>query len=962
MRTKSLLAIAAMSGLFAACSQEEAFESSVDKANPLAGRAIVGNVEFVSDGAETRYDSETGKVTDGDELGLYLMDEFRGWNEYDSKGELDNANHTLFEYQSNWWTMYQLTNNIQSNYGYEFIQNQNAWINRASQLVEGNYLVMLPKNDVATNRRDLWREIKPVVDLKHSSTRDDKYYVNRENQFMLDYKQIYRDQKKDENGKLTMGVKLRYILTYAKFTFENQAANQFIAQKLVFKAPAGKALPTVAYVKPAEMTKNNVWVGYDNCPSWVARELNKQEVAGTIDEMKDECGNVVAKGLYNKDWFTQNVARGMVQYATTEREVPYGLENDAVAYEYTFNFPDEGEGGVRLEGNTTASKAADRVMAVSIALPAFNMGDYDWTDMEVVVYGKMFDPTINDLKGGYRNGILRKMPGKDNAEFTLDDLKLWESGMAEIPTANLHFDDQYFYQDEEIRVETTNDLINLINARLTDATTTKDVNFEVYPYGKGLEITDEVVKLIDNYKNSHKVAVNLTFKNSLTQNVTPVILQAENCINMFKYNGVNVTLDADQTIIGNVTGINQLVNNADLAVNGNLDIYANLINNANITVNQACITVRNGYLENKDLVTLNDGAEIDGGVQNHAQFDVNGNVVVGSITNNNTCVNCANGSAVITVNETSVLVVNLIINGDNGTIENNGTINVVGRGLENYGELNNYGEINAELLNHNKLDNYGLITQRKQNSNRSINYEGGVIVNHGTSAEEYKFDAEIRANREATNHEGTGHANFENQGTIYNYGVFMDLINEGLVYQFKADKAKLYIMRGSGSINVTGCTAGTGFTEIVWNENKQTFIYDVNKNLDSNNLAGQDYLNIINVMDCRFNVTANAFKNWTNLNISNSEVNFASKYTSPESVKVVVNGGKNSFSGVGANFTNGSLEILNTKTHVTIEKGCTMKFKTVKIDGDLKVFGDLKCEKMGGMGLYNGEPITTGTL
>ena len=158
MKTKYLLMTAALSGLFAACTQEDFLDAPATPAtDPLAGRPVVGVVDFKTDEPTTRYNAETATPDVGDALGLYLMDEFRGdieiVNGYPD-GEWPDANKTPFTYQSNWWEMYKPVNYIQSNYGY-VLQEDGKWINRASQLVEGNYIVMYRKNDEATNRRDL---------------------------------------------------------------------------------------------------------------------------------------------------------------------------------------------------------------------------------------------------------------------------------------------------------------------------------------------------------------------------------------------------------------------------------------------------------------------------------------------------------------------------------------------------------------------------------------------------------------------------------------------------------------------------------------------------------------------------------------------------------------------------------------------------------------------------------------
>lgn len=669
MKTKYLLMTAALSGLFAACTQEDFLDAPATQAtDPLAGRPVVGVVDFKTDEPTTRYNAETATPDVGDALGLYLMDEFRGdielVNGYPD-GEWPDANKTPFTYQSNWWEMYKPVNYIQSNYGY-VLQEDGKWINRASQLVEGNYIVMYRKNDEATNRRDLWQYINPNVELKHHSTRTDKYYVNRDNQFMLDYKQIYRDQKADETGKLTIDVKFKPILTYAKFVIENQAANDFVAEKIVFKAPGDKPLPTVAYVKPDGVL-----------PTFIYNKYNEIEKAGgKIDVLKDECDNTIAEGLYYDEYFTQKVARSMVQYATTEKQVPYGLEDTNTAFEYVFNFPDEEEGGVLLKANNTGDPS-DRVLGVSIALPAFEMPDFDWTDMQVVVYGKMWDQGSNDMKGSWRPGILINLRGTaDNQVFDLDKFKLWESGM-EIPTAQLKFDDQSFVQGEEIRVQTTADLINLINSRLSSITTTKDVKFEVYPYGNGLEITDEVVSLIDTYKKDHGVNVRLIFKHTIgDHNNTPVILKAENSINKFEYKGVNVVVEADQVSEAKVFGINDLHIFKSLTLAKDADLSASNIHvELGGSLNAGACNVSATKIENSGTFVL-EGSKVTANIENNAQMNVTKDATItGNITNHNDCINCGKDDAVVTIEEAATLTVNGdIMNMD--TFDNNGVLNV----------------------------------------------------------------------------------------------------------------------------------------------------------------------------------------------------------------------------------------------------------------------------------------------
>lgn len=822
---------AALSGLFAACTQEDYLNAPSSTTNdPLAGRPVVGVVDFVTGEPETRYNPETATPDAGDNLGLYLMDEFRGGNDDNTVGELNNANETLWKYQSNWWQMYEPTNNIQSNYGYE-LQENGKWINRASQLVEGNYMIMFPKNEKATNRRDLWYYINPNVTMeKHSDASKGNYYVNRENQFMLSYKQIYRDQKKDGEN-LTIDVKLWPILSYAKFVFENVATNPFIAEKIVFKAHEGQPLPTVAYVKP-DVREEDWWPVEDlkptytyQAPGFIAKSLRQLVADKVFEDQKDqivydECGEKIrGAGLYDDAWFTQKVARSMVHYETTQERIPYGMEPDstAVAYEYVFNFP---EGGVRLEGNeTSGGDYQKRIATASIALPAFE----GWRELEVVVYGKMFDPKV----GAWRNGVMRKL-GKDNADFKLDQLMLWESGK-EIPTATLTFDDQYFYQEEEVRVSTTEDLLKLISARLSSATTTEDIQFNVTAYGNGLEITDDVVSLIKNYTDKQNVEVGVTFS---AEQETPIILKAANSINMFNYNGVNVVLEADQTSdeavreIKDLNIFNTLTLKADLNVAGKITVEeTGVLDVQGGEWDKPAINLEATEIVNENILAFVKNVAVDADIENAKNMSVTGDAdldketattVVGNITNNNDCVNCGKEAATLTINENATLTVSgNLTNTD--SVTNNGTLNVVGT-FTNIDYLNKRGgnfttdgEATIGKLINNRFDS-GEVDADNNTIYKDCNIDinGGSVVLTEVNGSENNGYIYIAAGAKliGANNNTWDVFIYNKYGTIDNFGTLHQVRNDG------------YIETGAGSytreLNGNGVINNSSKADVVY--------------------------------------------------------------------------------------------------------------------------------------------------
>ena len=333
----------------------------------------------------------------------------------------------------------------------------------------------------------------------------------------------------------------------------------------------------------------------------------------------------------------------------------------------------------------------------------------------------MWDPTINYPEGGWRPGIVKKIHGVDNAEFNLDKYALWESGKGmDIPAVTARIDDNYFYQQTEIRISTTKDLYDLINARLTNATTTENVQFEVQHYGNGLAITQEVVDLIKNYASKNKKDVVVKFNNVDCVN-TPVILKAENCIDEFEYVGVNVVIEAAQTIPANavVTGINELRYFNALTVSKDASLSVVEIYNevrATITNNGTILVYNNIHYDG----TLNLNGKIDGNVENASKLIVANGEVTGKVVNDNQCINCGVGAAEITVNGT--FNVGELVNTAGDIVTVNGTMNV--NELDNAGTMTVNGAVVIKMsgVNTGTVNNADTITTTK------ITTDAGTIV------------------------------------------------------------------------------------------------------------------------------------------------------------------------------------------------------------------------------------------
>lgn len=589
-----------------------------------------------------------------------------------------------------------------------------------------------------------------------------------------------RDQNaEDSEGNLTAAISMKPIMTYAKFAFENVAANDFKIKKVVFKLKGGMPLPNVAYVKPSEMVASysTAQLGYqiegetkkhtvsNVVAPWWAFETEDNTAVKTGHE--DNCANLLAWTKYDRQSFTQEAARDLVQYVSTvDGHIPYGMTEEQAApiYEYVFNFPADAD-ILYGTGSKEADTPEDRTCKISIALPAFGFApdaqakhgshySYYWKDMEVVVYGEYYDPNVS----AYRPGIIRKIHGNDNATFGLDQMALWEIGM-DIPMSTVVVDDDYFYQMEEIRVSNTADLINLLNARLSSPQTAVEggmIMFDIYPYGESLEITDDVMKVIEDYEAAKKVDVVLNFKASGSIVGTPnIVLNAENSIDEFIYSGVNVVVEAAQTIEDvTINGINNLTNFSTLTiqkVNENTALYVNsyINNEVGATINVTKATLDYTVMYNEGTLNATSSTLNGGTINNAAVMNVTSSTINGSVNNNNECpeLNCGKDLAVLTFNGacTSGYITNydkLIVNGTlsaqfknkygakfevNGIVyltaisENEGTIDIAAGAEDNAEtyELRNaqkrindkyvYGVINVEGRLRENIANQGVI-------------------------------------------------------------------------------------------------------------------------------------------------------------------------------------------------------------------------------------------------------------
>lgn len=732
MKAKLFIASAAMLSLFAACTQDE-MPVAVEETGASAARIEAGVAEITTNDL-TRFNvlNAANPFENGDKLGLYLMDEF----EYQVEGVLTDANKTPWTLPEAWvygwnngWVagptnvttpsyasfqstktgMYQMVNNIQTNY--QYVYNDGKWVNPATKLVEGNYILMYPQNEVATNRRDLWYAINPEITLEKAADKNAPYFRGYDNNVFLGYQRVLRDQK-SENGVLSMRADLKTVMTYLKIALYNGSSADFIPEKIVFTDPSNNVLPTMARIEPSNLFSM----------------LEVKDAEGV-----DECGNKYVYNVWNDKVgndgnFSQDDARAITTWfsPTATGHIPYGATEAQAkdAYKYVFNFPAD----VHIGGNRDLSEAS--VATVAITLPPYA----GLSSLVARVYGKLWDQTLNDGEGGYRRGYFAKVSNidmnagtytKENASFGLENVPVWQEGK-DIPTVTVKVDDLSFIREEMLYVSTTTDLYNLVEAKISEAQNTKNYNFTISVFGnETVELNAAIDKMVSDYNKANGASqININFA---TQNVGKLTLTAEDVLgkDCYDFSGANVVVAAKQVLAKD--GKNWV--NA-LSIENNSTIESADHNIWTVVDNKGIMSVATGYVStiyNTGSLTLDKAASA--GTINNASTEcevVGAGVNVTTMTNAATCGTCGKSASTVTVTATGAITIGdltnnglvenagmMTVNGNNyGTVNNAGVLNVGTTGnFSNYKVINNTGKINVAAYN-GELTNYALINAK----------------------------------------------------------------------------------------------------------------------------------------------------------------------------------------------------------------------------------------------------------
>lgn len=205
MKTNKILMTMALAAGFTACTSEELVEST--QTNALENRKVLGDIEVVMGGADSRFALEDGSwaFNDGDAFGAALVDVFNG-------GKDANAIKN-----------YSLTNYIQTNYQYAKGEG-NVWTTPA-RMVEGNYVFYAPYNPNHLSRKpiEVVTPLAQVLDVNDGvvdpySTINNLLKAENPNPMFVAYQFLPA-----EGQATSISVDMKHIFAYPEVTFANKS-------------------------------------------------------------------------------------------------------------------------------------------------------------------------------------------------------------------------------------------------------------------------------------------------------------------------------------------------------------------------------------------------------------------------------------------------------------------------------------------------------------------------------------------------------------------------------------------------------------------------------------------------------------------------------------------------------------------------------------------------------------------
>lgn len=663
----------AMLAILASCSQDElGLVAEKPASADLAGRKTVGVVTFVTN--ETRFDYEAEHAEAGDVLGVYLMDRYNHINyEWNDETSWPNANTTDPYSNSQWWTMYSMTNYISTNFSYAYDGSGN-WENKQAELIEGNYIATYPRCEKATNRRDLWHQFEAERVLEKKTAEPwvidgrENVYTNFDNTFYVGYKRIYRDDEDQHAGaNLKEDIKLHNVTTDAHFVIADyDGGTNYRIKKVSIRRKDGQQVPTLVYVRPE---------AYDKA---TAADL----------------------GIY-KNKFDQNTARSITKFTNIPDAsnaydyVPYKYDEREPVYEYSFLLPEADGFEMNASSAETEGRATSDRLDVYMRIPCDDLHNYT-----IEIYADQW--VKEGVTRHWEEGVFYKgkVTGTDNGDWTLDKVlpKLSHEGET-IPMGYLRFDNSCWQPYKDYGVVMNQDhLWEKLNSGKDrkDAITASSLKMDVILRGEPITLDQDVMDFLV------KENIYLRFVGKASDNQKIYLTAAELCDHVIA-NDYDVIVPegvtssaAAEPIVASVfnygtfttqdgTVLDYVNNSGTFNFSGNV---ADVVNNEGATINANKATCdylyNNGTLNAKNLTVLISGS-------NDNTINANGNV---------------NGETTLYNTQYGTINVNA---GTTTIADNEGYINVTASGAtvsvnDNFGSIDTKGKVKVRNVEGGKIN------------------------------------------------------------------------------------------------------------------------------------------------------------------------------------------------------------------------------------------------------------------
>ena len=746
MKTKSLIAMGAMSALFAACTQDFEGASNVNASQDNRPSAGVVTLNVAENAATKAWDDDelTQVFQPGERIGAMLMDLW------------DQAGTGVAHYSQ--FVDYTHTN-------YPFTYNGNIWSTPDNAPVsEGNYFFLYPYDPSFHARGYVTFEVPAEQKNVDENGNYNLWQSVEDNQKYLGYSFVDATTE-DVN---TVNTTLWQIFAAPKFKLLNATPGELKLHKLIIRVPKKdgnlELMPNKVALAPLSKEFTNVYKQYPNDP---AKQV---------------------------EYLVENAILVQNGFLAEEVNAESGLNSDKANgyYEYTIDFGDN---------YTTTYNNAFRACAV---MPAGNYGT-----MEVYAFvekvggeggsGFVKFSTLENAKWGNKGteqgaAQVELIPGQTqifSAEFDHESVKnlgwhnftvtnsadlAWLLGLK----AEYGGGDLVTIKTQGNQVVLTREIYDL----LTDPKRNTELQIDgtiVIPEGIPADAIDLLVTSIAENENA-SAAAKTTIINRGVQ-----ILSEDLKADVVNENTLTEAADKEITIEGDVTNrgtldVTEITGN--LVAEAGSAVVAEVFVLSDVTVApyaEVTITASAGDIENNGKVTTR--GEICGEMTNNesATWIVDGDLVLNNASNAGT-MRVEKGVKVTTTEDAKF--------NNNATVENYGTVEKM---LNNYGEVNNYGDatltVNVNRLNAT-INNWGVVRVEWGNTGR---------INMKQKEADVYFLYNINGDEQTGSIENTVHGNIKNipekQHIIYtadgvvtfdevvkavkSYGLYTDLIIAG---------------------------------------------------------------------------------------------------------------------------------------------------------------------------------------